>query len=220
VIEMNIKERVGIAPQIREALVGNSAGILGGAGTSSVKETTSTANKNFLSYYVENKATSGDNRGLYLRLYLSGAGGAGESARLFTTVNDVAAANAHGAHISLNFGTTGSITGSGIANRNTLHVPKAMTNGTYAATQSEIYSDAATSDLAGVTEQSFHRFVNDGNATGKGKVDATGNLFSIQGLTMGSGKLFQANTAAAASHALRIVIGSTPYYIMLTNTGA
>ena len=95
-----------------------------------------------------------------------------------------------------------------------------MTGGTYAATQSEIFSDASTSDLAGVTEQSFHRFANDGNATGKGKVNATGNLFSLQGFTVGSGKLFQVNTAADATHGLRILIGGTPYYIMLTSVGA
>jgi len=162
----------------------------------------------------------GTGRYMYLRLCFTGGAGGGEALRAFTTVNDVAAEIAHGAHISLSLGTTGSITGLGVGNRNTLHVPGALTNGTYAATMSEIYSDDAASDLAGVTEQSFHRFVNAGNSTGQAKVDATGNLFSIQGLTMGSGKLFQANTAGAASHALRIVIGSTPYYIMLTNTGA
>lgn len=214
--------------QIKGGITGNTtfgtvahAGVLHGAGTSSSSAATNdTAGTKFMSYYLDCGATSDDARGLYLRLYLTGAGGGGEAARIFTTVNNVAGATAHGAHISLSFGTTGSITGQGIANRNTLHVPAAMTNGTYAATQSEIYSDSATADLAGVTEQSFHRFVNDGNATGKGKVDATGNLFSLQGFTVGSGKLFQANTAAAATHALRITIGSTPYYIMLTDTGA
>lgn len=198
-----------------------TVGVLHGAGTSSSAPAVSdTAGSKFMSYYLACGATSGDARGIYLRLYLTGAGGGGESLRAFTSISDVAAATAHGAHISLSFGTSGSITGQGIANRNTLHVPNAMSGGTYAATQSEIWSDGATSDLAGVTEQSFHRFVAGGNATGIGKVDATGNLFSIQGLSVGSGKLFQANTAAAATHALRIVIGSTPYYIMLTDTGA
>lgn len=37
---------------------------------------------------------------------------------------------------------------------------------------------------------------------------------------MGSGKLFQANTAGAASHALKIKINNVAYYIMLTDTGA
>lgn len=188
--------------------------------SSSSRETTSIADTKFMKFYLQNSATSGDNRGMYLRLYMTGAGGGGEAARIFTTCENVACGTAHGAHISLNFGASGSITGLGIASRNTLHVPKAMTGGTYAATQSEIYSDLATSDLAGVTEQSFHRFSNGGHATGIAKVDATGNLFSIQGLTAGSGKLFQVNTAADATHALRIVIGSTPYYIMLTSSGA
>jgi hypothetical protein len=48
-----------------------------------------------------------------------------------------------------------------------------------------------------------------------------GYLMNLQGLgEAATGHIFQANTAAAASHALRILIGSTPYYIMLTDTGA
>ena len=50
--------------------------------------------------------------------------------------------------------------------------------------------------------------------------DTNGYIIDLQGVSLGSGKVFQANTAAAASHALRIRIGATPYYIMLTNTGA
>lgn len=190
------------------------------SGTASSPITTSTANTNFLQYYVKNTATSGDNRGLYLRQYLSGAGSGGDCARIFSTVSDVAAATVTGAHISLSFGTTGSITGLGVASRNTLHIPNSsLAAGTYAATQSELYCDGASSDIVSTTT-AFHRYIADGNATGIAKIDTSGYLMSIQGLTVGSGKLFQANTAGAASHALRILIGGTPYYIMLTNTGA
>jgi hypothetical protein len=48
-----------------------------------------------------------------------------------------------------------------------------------------------------------------------------GYVLNLQGLgNAASGKVFQANTAGAATHALKILIGTTPYYIMLTDTGA
>jgi hypothetical protein len=190
-------------------------------GTSTAPVSTSEAGKNFIQNYVKSTATSGGTRAVYNRLYISGAGQSGESLRSFTTVDNVAAATAHGAHISLSLGATGSVTGLGVAGRHTIHVPNALSGGTYSATQSEIYGDGASSSVAGATEFSFHRYVVDGsNAAVKATVDTAGYLFSIQGLSVASGKLFQANTAGAASHALRIKVGATPYYIMLTATGA
>jgi hypothetical protein len=121
----------------------------------------------------------------------------------------------------LSFNATGSITGLGVAARHTIQVPNAVSGGTYAATQSEIWGDRSTSSVAGATEFAFHRYIVDGTTADiKATVDTAGFLFSVQGLTAGTGKLFQVNTAAAASHALRIKIGPNPYYIMLTNAGA
>lgn len=54
----------------------------------------------------------------------------------------------------------------------------------------------------------------------KAKFDTDGYIFDITGLTGASGKVFQPNTAGAATHALRIRINGTPYYLMLTDTGA
>lgn len=58
------------------------------------------------------------------------------------------------------------------------------------------------------------------SGAGKANFDTYGYILDIQGVTVASGKVFQANTAGAATHALRIRIGATPYYIMLTSTGA
>lgn len=190
-------------------------------GTSGSPVTEDTANMKFMAFYFDNGATSGDNRGMYLRQYLTGAGGGGDAMRVFSTVSDVAASTVHGAHISLSLGSTGSVTGLGVAVRGTVHVPNALSGGTYAALQAEIYGDGASADVSGATEFSFLRLVADGaTADVKATVDTAGYLFSLHGLTVGSGKLFQANTAAAASHALRINIGGTDYFIMLTDTGA
>ena len=189
------------------------------AGTSSVPITTSAANIKFLQYYLETTATSGDNRAMYLRLYLSGAGAGGEAARIFTTINDVACGTAHGAHISLNFADSGELSGLGVASRNTLHIPDdaGWTGGNLSPLMAEIYSDGAASDPDGVTNLSYIQISNGGNASGIADVDDDVNLLSIQGHTVASGNMIVADTDETKfSHKARIVVGSTPYYIMLT----
>jgi len=188
------------------------------AGTSGSPVVEDTANMKFISLYFDNGATSGDSRGIYNRLYITGAGGGGESLRSFTSVDDVAGATAHGAHLSLNFGDSGSITGLGVATRSTLHIPDAsLGGGTYAALQAEIWSDGSSSAFAG-TELSFIRVVNAGDATGLQDIEDSAFLMSISGGSIASGNMMQAQSAAAVSHVLRIKgpDGNT-YYLMVSD---
>lgn len=198
-----------------------------GDGTTYVEN--DTANMKFMSFYFKNGATSGDNRGMYLRLNLDGGGG-GEALRAFTTVEDITAGTAHGAHVSLNFGTSGKLTGQGIATRSTLHMPSTAlpaSNVTYSALQAEIYSDAATSDPAGNLLSAI-RVVNAGNATGMEDVDDDAALLHLTGWTAGAGNMVGANYETATAIAftnwvpLRIRIGTTDHYIVaaqaVTNT--
>ena len=198
---------------------GNTDGGVIKCGTSAARVTEDTADMKFLSFYFDNGATSGDNRGIYNRLYLSGAGGGGESLRSYTTVEDVAAGTAHGAHLSLDFGASGSITGLGVASRNTLHIPDAAlaAGGTYAATMVEIFSDGASSDPGAVSELSFLRLVNDGNADGIADVDDDAFLFTLAGGSLGAGNVMAAKTAAAVSHTLRVKIHNITYYLMVSD---
>ena len=188
-----------------------------GAGTSSSRATTSTADSKYMEFRLENSATSGDNRGMYLREYLTGAGGGGEALRVFTTVEDVAASNAHGAHISLNFGTSGTVTGQGIATRSTLHLPPTAlaSNVTLAAVQAEIYSDGSTSDPGGSTILSLFRAVNGGNANGMADVDDDAVFFDIQGFTDATGNMFLTTAPTTLAASLRIRVGTTTYYLPL-----
>ncbi len=203
--------------RLTRVVLGNKVhnGILIGSGTATSQDTrqlSSEVDKNFLSFFVENTATSGTSRGEYLRLYLSGAGGGGEALRAFTSVQNVAGANAHGAHISLNFGTSGSITGLGVASRNTLHLPNAAMSGwgNYAPTQAEIWSDGATTDPTGVEYLSFLRVVNDGNATGVGRVDDKANLIDLVGGSDATGNVHFGCT-------LRSRIQGSAKYLLLSN---
>jgi len=203
-----------------KVILGNdpaNASLLLGAGTSTNPMTTATADTKFMEFRLENSATSGDNRGMYLRFYQAGAGGGGEALRAFTTISDVAVGTAHGAHISLNFATSGTVTGQGIAGRFTLHIPAtALTsNVTLSAVQAEIWSDATTSDPGGSTILSCFRAVNGGDGTGKADVDTDAYLFDIQGWTSATGSMFLADTPGTLNGSLRILIGATPYYIGL-----
>lgn len=193
------------------------------AGTSSARISTSVADTKFLQIYVENTATSGDNRAIYVRQYLSGAGGGGEALRAFTTINAITATTAHGAHISLNFVSTsnsGRITGLGIAMRATLHIPNdsSWTGGTFAAIQAEIYSDGDDSDPDGLTELSYIRCINGGNSNGISDVDDDAFLLSLQGMTAASGSLYDTTASGATGDAtLKIKIGSTTKYLLVAD---
>jgi hypothetical protein len=199
----------------------SSNALLGGAGSSAAKETTSQPNKNFFEFRLENTATSGDNRGIYNRLYLAGAGGGGEVMRNFTTVDGVAAGTAHGTHDSLNFANGGSVTGQGIAGRHTLHIPDvaAWPGGTLSPLQAEIWSDGADSDPAAVTALSLIRAINGGHADGIADVDNKAFYATLEGGAIGAGNIMAARTASAVSHGLRFLgpDGNT-YYIMLSDT--
>lgn len=191
-------------------------------GNSTTPVVKSDANLKFFQEYISSTDTTGDNRLRYSRLYLDGAGAGGETLRAFTTVR-AACGTAHGAHISLNFAgdTTGSLSGLGCAIRGTLHIPNdaAWTSGTLAALQAEIYSDGSASDSDGLTELSYIRIVNGGDATGGADIDDDASLMSIQGHTIGSGNMIVAETDETKfSHKARIKIGSTTYYVMLCAT--
>jgi hypothetical protein len=149
-----------------------------------------TAGRKFIELCCDNGATTGDDaRGIYNRLYITGAGGCGESIRSFTTVENVTAgASAHGAHLSLSFGATGKVTGLGVAARATLHIAdQATQSGTMAAVMAEIWSDGDTSDPAGCRLSAI-RVVNSGGG-GTADVDDDCALLDFAGWTIGDGNM-------------------------------
>lgn len=209
-------------------LAANTDGGVIKAGASGSPIVEDTADMKFMSFYFDNGATSGDNRGIYNKLDLTGAGGGGESLRSYTDIVGVAAGTAHGAHISLGMGestTGGSVTGLGVGVRATLGLPSVAlaAGGTYAAMMPEIYSFGASADPAAVTEVSFIRFDNAGNATGMGKVDDKAFLMSLQGLTDGDAHVFSdggAVTNYSVTATLKVKIGGTTFYIPLGTTAS
>lgn len=195
-------------------------------GTSAAPITDDTADVKFAQLYADSGATSGDARGIYNKLSLTGAGGGGESLRSYTEIVGVAAANAHGAHISLGLGestTAGSVTGLGVALRATLGLPNVAlpANGTYAALMAEIYSFGANADAGAVTSLSVIRAVNGGDAGGQADVDDDAAFIEFDGFTAGDGNMIAAKAAAAApnvTNSIRIKIGGVVKYIYVGET--
>lgn len=204
-----------------------TSAVLMGKGTSTTPVNIgTTGSKNFLGFWVEADHTSGDVRGLYMRLFMGGTSNAsGEAARLFTTIQTGGvASSAHGAHISLSHQTTGYASGLGVAMRATLHIPDQAswsTGGTYASVQAEIWSDGTASDPANATELSYIRFVNGGHANGIADVDDDAQLFSIQGGTIGTDNLVEVAVGEANySHNIKILVGATQLYLMCADSRA
>jgi len=156
-------------------LGGSYGAQLMGAGTATTPASMSTASGKALSFYINSSATSGDNRGLYLRTYFTGVGGGGDSARIFASVTAAGATTVHGLHASVNFttATTSKVTGQACAVRATLQIPngKMPANGTYSALIVEAALDGASADPSGVTQLSLARFiVSGGDATARRKI--------------------------------------------------
>lgn len=174
---------------------GNAAAgaILMGVGTSANPATTATANKNFLEFRTQSTATSGSSRGLYLRHNLAGAGQSGEAIRAFTDLT-AAVDTARGAHLSVQAGATGYVTGLAAGVDAQLYVKNEVlaANGTYTALNAEIYSEGATTAVSGVTSLSAIRVALGGNATGAGRVDDKANLITLTGGANGSGNIVSA----------------------------
>lgn len=194
----------------------SSGGLVAGAGESGSNYSLGSTADNALEFYLDGTHTSGDMRGMYLRLYFSGAGGSGEAARIFSTINNVSVATGgtvNGAHISLGTsGASAAVSGAANALRTTFGIASASTN--IGGTCSVIQVD--TDFASGVTLPSnfaFLRFTN----TGAGSTPNA--LFRIPNVNAETNGLFCAHTTDALTHSIRFVSeDGTEYHIMCTTT--
>lgn len=192
--------------------------LLMGIGTTADPASTSTAGKFFIEVRAKSTATSGDNRLCYFRYDIDGAGASGEALRAFTDLG-AAAATARGAHISLQAGATGYITGLGVGVDAQLYVKnEVLAGGTYAALNAEIYSEGSTTAVSGVTSLSALRVVLGGDSTGAGRVDDKAYLITLTGGANGSGNIVGAvgnePTWTSKTHLIRCSLNGTDVYLV------
>lgn len=195
---------------------GNDANavVFGHSSSSSPFDLGDTAGQNAMGHWFTTSATSGDTRGMYLRLYFAGAGGSGEAARIFGTVNNVSAATGgtvNGAHISLSVsGASGAVSGAGNALRATLGLGAGTeAGGTLSAIQ--VDSDFAADATVPATAAAI-RITNSNTGV-------WANLMNVPNAA--NGTIFAAHGTDAMTHSLQILSADgTPYWIMCTSTDA
>jgi hypothetical protein len=185
-----------------------SSALIAGGGTAATRCATSSADKNFLGWWTESTATSGDSRGMYLRHYFSGAGGSGEALRVYGTVNNVTAATGgtvNGAHISLSItGASGAISGSANALRATLDM--AATPTAVGGTCSVARFD--TNIATGPTIPTGTAFITVDNVSSQ-------KLDYFLRVTNPSTTMFTTGTNTTIDHVLKIAVDGVDYWIGL-----
>lgn len=188
--------------------------LIHGAGASGANHSLGATAGNAMEYYLDGTHTTGDMRGQYLRLYFSGAGGSGEAARIFSTINNVSVATGgtvNGAHISLGTaGASAAVSGAANALRATFGIAAASTNigGTCSVIQVDTDFDTAVTVPANFA---FLRFTNT-------NTKKSNNLMRIPNVAAETGGLFCAHVTQTMTHSIKIVSeDGTAYYIMCTN---
>ena len=192
----------------------DSAAVLIGGGTSTTPNSTATADKNFLGFWNESTAATGDCRGMYLRTYFGGAG-SGEALRAFATVSYAGAAavggTINGAHITMQVNAGSTISGQASGARITLGYAAATRTTDANVSALLLCSDIATGNTVHANN-AFIRVVDDGAVALK-------KLFRLP--TVASAGLLAAHTTDAISHSIRCVdAAGTVFYIMCTTTSS
>ena len=185
--------------------VASDNGFIGGTSADPIAVTTA---QNISSSYGTTSATTGDTRLAYDKLTFTSTG-SGETIRAFSVVTDVGAATAgtiNGAHISTEIDGSGTISGAANAVRATLGGTSTAPGGTVAVLQLD------TNFASGVSlpaTSSFMRVTDSGAGAGK-----VANLFNI---TSGTGLLTTGTTGAVAG-GIKIRVGSTTYYLLVSTS--
>lgn len=190
----------------------NAAAVAFGFGSSSSRyQMGDTANQNGVGLFFESTATSGDSRGINLRLYFTGAGGSGEALRAYGIVNGVTAATGgtvNGAHITLGVsGAAGAISGAGNALRATLAFGDGVNaGGTCSAIQIDSDFHNGSTVASGLCAI---RLTNSNTKTWP-------NLLEVPAAS--NGTIFAAHTTQTMTHSIRIRnAAGTAYYLMVTD---
>ena len=180
--------------------VASTNGFVNGTATSPVTVTTA---QNINSAYGSTSAATGDTRLVYDKLTFTSTG-SGETLRAFSVVTGTGAAaggTINGAHISMEV-QGGTISGAANALRATIGGTNAGIGGTVAALQLDTnFGSSATVP----SSASFIRVTDSGTA---GKIT---NLMNLP-----AAMVVDAVGSVAATKTIKIMVGSTPYYLMVS----
>jgi hypothetical protein len=162
-------------------------------------------------------ASAGNIEPMVLETTLAGAGATGGRARFQLTANVALGGWANALKAYTSFGASGRITGLASALCAEMDLSTGTTQGTYAPLELEL--NLGNGAKTGTTTSLIHANVN-GDAVGE--FDDHGYIMNIQGISADTGHVFQAAavTDINSTHALRIKIGDTDYFIPLHTNAA
>ena len=189
--------------------------IEGGSSEATALDASTTADTKFVQLRCKSTATSGDTRVIYACLYMNGAGQAGEALRGRTVTNAATAGGVHGVHGGVECATSGTITGLAAGVRGTFMGKNAAhAGGSVCGGMSELWAEGTATDWGGYTNHAVHRFVVDGNATGKNTVDFVLD-FALSGTGEGCYTNGVTNTTMLNSltHAIKCKVNGTTLYL-------
>ena len=167
-----------------------------------------------LAVAVADQAGVGNIEPIRIDTKMTGAGATGGRVRINLEVAAILGGWSNALKAQVDYAAAGRTAGIGSAICAEMALSAGCSAGTYAPLEIEL---GIPSDAVLGTKTAFMYLAVYG--ADKSNMDDDGVLFKLDGLTMASGKLFQENTAAAATHALKIDIGGTLYYVMLTSAG-
>lgn len=145
---------------------------------------------------------------------MTGIAGVGGRVRAFMTTNVALGSWSNALKGEVTYGASGRTTGLGSAICAEMTLSAGTTSGTYAPLEIEL--NLASGAKIGTTTSFMYLSANGTDiATFQG---AGGYLMNIQGLgSATAGEIFDTCVATPPTHSLRILIGATPYYILLTD---
>lgn len=158
-----------------------------------------------------NTATSGTYQPLVVNTTMSGAGADGGRAKFAMSTNVALGSFSNALKAEVTYGASGSTTGLGSAFVAELTLSAGTSSGTYAPLEIELNAPASAS--TGTLTSFIHISTQGANVAA---VDTNAVLFNLQGVTAGSGKMFQTGTTlASAAATIKCKVGNTTYYLPL-----
>jgi len=160
---------------------------------------------------------------LYSYSTMTGTGGVGGRANFHFFVSAKLAGWANALKGYIDFDTDGAVTGLGSAIVAEMRLPAANLNtlgggsGTYGVLEIELVTQSGGTTGGHIVAFQHMQVSGNQSATDDWE-DNGGYIWNIQGLTDAADNIFDTNTTPTCDATLRILVGGTPYYILLSNS--
>ena len=191
--------------------------ITGASGTAGigVTQTLAANDDHAIEVITTTAATGGSVRPIHMVSTLTGPGAVGGRAEFEMTSNVALGGWANALKGYFNMGAACTVSGLGSAVLAEMKLPGASLGGVGSYGVLEIELVTQTNGLTGGAPVAFQWMQVSGDGTATADWEDNGYVMILKGLNEGTGNIFSAGADVIAAATLRILVGSTPYYIML-----